>query len=440
MTQYHKVHYMKGLGENCRGILYRTFSAIENEAERFVVSSGQDFTRKRKLPFAETMRTVMIMEGNSLNKELCDIHNISMEKPFITKSAFVQQRAKIKHEAFEEAFRRFNNATDTNDLNLLNGYRLIVIDGSDLNIALNTESDTYFGPEKNGSENGYNQFHINAVYDLLNSTYMDCIIQPTPKKHEIEAARQMIRRIGAKPASCRNLVIGDRGYGFLDLMESIRDANADYLIRIQNTFIKETAALPNEQLDVELSFTIVTKQTKELKALREQGLVKWLSGPSNHSKTKKRVTWHHESPYNMTMRVVRFPLSTREYETIATSLDRNMFPIEKIKEIYHLRWGIETSFRTLKYAIGLTSFHAKKEESIKQEIFARLLMYNFCSRIANSIAIEQKDDNAHTYQVNFTQAIHICFSYMKWNLDSDIRELIRRYVEPCVRGGQTSGR
>ncbi|RHQ11110.1 hypothetical protein DW981_10495 [Clostridium sp. AM49-4BH] len=26
-----------------------------------------------------------------------------------------------------------------------------------------------------------------------------------------------------------------------------------------------------------------------------------------------------------------------------------------MKEIYHLRWGIETSFRELKYAIGLTS-------------------------------------------------------------------------------------
>ena len=26
-----------------------------------------------------------------------------------------------------------------------------------------------------------------------------------------------------------------------------------------------------------------------------------------------------------------------------------------------MRWGIETSFRELKYAVGLTSFHSKKE-------------------------------------------------------------------------------
>ena len=39
-----------------------------------------------------------------------------------------------------------------------------------------------------------------------------------------------------------------------------------------------------------------------------------------------------------------------------------------------MRWGIETSFRELKYAIGLTSFHARKPDFIKQEIYARLLL------------------------------------------------------------------
>jgi hypothetical protein len=66
-----------------------------------------------------------------------------------------------------------------------------------------------------------------------------------------------------------------------------------------------------------------------------------------------------------------------------------------------------------------------REESVKQEIFARLLMYNFCARIAGSVVIEQHEDNVYTYKVNFTQAIHICFAYLKRNLDIDIRELIR---------------
>ena len=86
----------------------------------------------------------------------------------------------------------------------------------------------------------------------------------------------------------------------------------------------------------------------------------------------------------------------------------------------------------------MTSFHAKKEESIKQEIFACLMMFNFCSRIANSIIVEQKDDNTYSYMVNFTQAIHICFAYLKKQLEidiRDIRDLIKRYIE-SVRPGR----
>ncbi len=120
-------------------------------------------------------------------------------------------------------------------------------------------------------------------------------------------------------------------------------------------------------------------------------------------------------------------------------MDSNRFSIDRLKELYHLRWGIKTSFRWLKYAIGLTNFHSRKEESIRQEIFARLLMYNFCARITNSVIIEQPGKNIHAYKVNFSQAIHICFSFLKNNLDLDIRELIRRYVEP-VRPGRSDKR
>ena len=74
---------------------------------------------------------------------------------------------------------------------------------------------------------------------------------------------------------------------------------------------------------------------------------------------------------------------------------------------FYLRWGIETSFRELKYAIGLTSFHARKPDFIKQEIYARLLLYNYCELITTHV-IKQMKNNDKTKQVNFTIAIYIC--------------------------------
>ena len=58
--------------------------------------------------------------------------------------------------------------------------------------------------------------------------------------------------------------------------------------------------------------------------------------------------------YEITFRVVRFPISEDSYETIITNLDATEFSAIQIRELYRLRWGIETSFRDLKYAIGLT--------------------------------------------------------------------------------------
>lgn len=428
---------MPSIEERYRNILNRILKDLESRADDFVMSPGHDFTRKRKLPFCETMRTVISMEGNSLNKELCDIHNFQQERPFITKSAFVQQRTKIKPEAFEETFRLFNERTSANDMDLYDGYRLLAIDGSDVNIAVDPEAETYSPPNER-SEKGFNQLHLNAMFDILNNTYADCVIQPSPNVHEVEAARIMVNRLG-KPSS-RRLVICDRGYSSLDLMETIRDSNSDFLIRVSNTgFISEVKDMPLKEADIDISFTIVTNQTKETKKLREQNKVKLLIGPSKFGKEKKNVSWYHPAPYLMRLRIVRFRLDTGEYETLVTSLDRRQFPIGKMKELYHLRWGIETSFRMLKYAIGMTNFHARREESIRQEIFARLVMYNFCSRIVSTVVIEQHEGNIHVYKANFTQAIHICFAFLKSALDIDIRSLIRKYVEP-VRPGRADTR
>ena len=64
--------------------------------------------------------------------------------------------------------------------------------------------------------------------------------------------------------------------------------------------------------------------------------------------------------YPISFRIARFKIADNSYETVITNLDRSCFSVEKLKELYHLRWLIETSFRELKYAIGLTSFQCQK--------------------------------------------------------------------------------
>ena len=45
---------------------------------------------------------------------------------------------------------------------------------------------------------------------------------------------------------------------------------------------------------------------------------------------------------------------------MATSLPPS-FTLADIKELHHLRWGIETSFRDLKYTLGLVDLHGRSD-------------------------------------------------------------------------------
>ena len=104
-----------------------------------------------------------------------------------------------------------------------------------------------------------------------------------------------------------------------------------------------------------------------------------------------------------------------------------------------MRWGIETSFRELKYAIGLNYFHSKKVEYITQEIYARVILYNYCELITMNVVIQQKDTK-HIYQMNFTIAIHICRHFLRNDISPpDVETLIQKHLLP-VRPGRSDPR
>lgn len=136
--------------------------------------------------------------------------------------------------------------------------------------------------------------------------------------------------------------------------------------------------------------------------------------------------------YEITIRFVRFLLDDNTYEVIATSLPEEIFSMEDLKEIYHQRWGIETGFRELKYILGLSAFHSKQENSILQEIYARLVMYNFSMLIAQHVKPKEKDLK-YKLQINFTQATKICLNFFRYKGKEppyDIEATIQRFLLP----------
>ena len=114
--------------------------------------------------------------------------------------------------------------------------------------------------------------------------------------------------------------------------------------------------------------------------------------------------------YEVFYRAVRFRISDAEdYESIITNLPREEFSPSDIKELYHLRWSEEISFRHLKYSADLSAVHARKRSSILQEIWARAILYNFSFVIIRELAKINSNSRKGKYEyvINITRALHL---------------------------------
>ncbi len=399
----------------------------------FVKNPGKDFSRERKLTFETVVNLLLSMGGNSIYKELLEYFKYDINT--VSSSAFVQQRSKILPFAFEYIFNQFTNSFD--NFKTFNGYRLLAVDGSLLSIARNpNDSDSYISATNHNSEKGCNYLHLDAMYDLCNRLYIDASISPIKKQNERRTLVDMIER---SKLENNVIIVADRGYENYNVFAHIEEKGWKYAIRVKDlkgkNCITSSLVLPSkDEFDYTINLKLTRKQTNEIKSHPE--IYKFL--PNN-------VTFDYLSPdkeninkfYPISFRVVRFKISEDSYETIITNLSKEEFTPKMLKMIYHMRWGIETSFRELKYAIGLVNLHSKKVELILQEIFAKLTMYNFCEIITLHVVISQKK-RKHDYQVNFTIAIHICKYFFKCYDEHppNVEALIQKNILPVRKDRQ----
>lgn len=409
---------------------------MAHNSDQFARSPGKDFTRKRKLDFATVISVLLSMGGGNTSSSLTEY--FKFEPNVASTAAFVQQRAKLKPEAMEYLFQRF--AKEVPEQKLFHGYRLLAVDGSDLQIFADpNDKDSYYS-SANGRK-AYSLLHLNALYDLENHIYLDALIQKSRKGNEHKALTTMIDR----SEILKVILLADRGYESYNNLAHLQEKGWKYLIRIKDGLrgIAGGLDLPNTaEFDMSFELSLTRRQTKELKALcsDNRNSYKWI--PANVSFDFLSNSNCKHNPlvfFKLSFRIVRFMLSDSTFETVITNLDSASFPPDQLKLLYSRRWGIETAFRRLKYTLGLVHFHAKKVEHILQEIFAKLTMYNFSELITSSVVI-QKLNTKLTYSVNFSAAVHICRNFFLANVSPPkLEALLSRLLLP-VRPGRSNPR
>ena len=405
--------------------LSEAINQVAADISQYSVDASKNFLRTRKLPPDKLISFLISCGSSGTRQELLDFFDMNPKSP--SASAFNQQRAKLKPEALEAVFHHFNSSPILSASS--DEYRFLAADGSSFTFC----SRSAFSPDEylinvGHSAKGFFSMHLNALYDLKKHTYSDALIQPVHFKDEFRAFCDLVDRHILLPGN-KDVFIGDRGYCSYNNMAHVIQKGQFFLFRSKDIHSKgliQKFDFPDtDSFDITVNVTLIRSQRKSI-PVPKGSYRRFVDANTSFD----YIEYGSSDTYELSFRIVRFPISQDDYECLVTNLPEEEFPMQRLKILYYSRWAIEGSFRQLKYTIGLSNFHASKPEYIKQEIWAKLITYNMTETLIN-LTIIKKGETKYEYKVNFTVAAHICRVFLRPKEDPiDVMSLLCRELVP----------
>lgn len=400
---------------------------VEENIVCYCKSPGSDFTRTRKISFPDIFYMLLERENKGLNSIISTYYQTAEE--MLSPSAFSQRRELVYPDAFRRIMRLFTDSMT--NLKTYHGYTVLACDGSDINTPYNPDDMETFHQPSNKGVIEYNQLHLNALYDVVNFIFQDVMIDTHTKKNETYALEQMVED-GNYPE--KSIITADRGYEKYNLLALLIERCQKFLIRVKD--ITSNGILSTirtdaygDEFDIDITRTLTRKQTNEVKENPERYVRIMTSSPDFE------FLPIDEDYYDLPLRVIRFKLTDDTYECLVTNLDREEFPFEEMKDLYHLRWNEENGFRDLKYTLSMTNLCSTKQNCIRQEIYATLIMHNYARFISNNIYVEDKDPEK--MKLNFKIVVTLSRNYLKGLQDEeDMIRKIKKFLIP-IRPGRS---
>lgn len=152
-----------------------------------------------------------------------------------------------------------------------------------------------------------------------------------------------------------------------------------------------------------------------------------------------------KSVYTMKIRCTCIQLENGNYEYLISNLPLKNFSALDLRELYWKRWSIETSFRRLKYALSLVYLHSVNRELIIQEVYAKLIMYNFAS-LLHAFATEEKNKEQgkkkrkYEYKISFEDVLPIARRFIKHRMTNDIVKALMLRHQTAIKVKQQTAR
>lgn len=329
---------------------------------RNVINGKTDFIRKRKLSFSDV---IMYTIGNTRSSIGLEAERFSEHiGEEISGAALCKARQKIKYTAFQELFEL--TAETAPRTNKFHGYYVIAVDGMKGELPKTPElSEKYCVSKKIETP----IFHAVSAYDVLNEIFIKSEFH-FGAANERELACNIIDKVmqNAAYSNEQQIWVFDRGFPSLVLLQKLLEYNLKFVIRVPKCFLREVNEFRESKYADKIVHVDYTKVRMKNSHVKSNGICEF------------------------DLRCVRIQLKSEE-EILITNLAREDFPKRDIKELYRLRWGIETSFNYLKNAVYVEEFATRTENGLKQDFFVSLLIYNFATCLCGSMYKDIKKEN-----------------------------------------------
>lgn len=349
------------------------------------LGNQHSFTRKRKMCLKDIVLCALSKKGLTAAMELrqyfrqkcCEAMNIS-------KQGYLQQRKKLNPEVFSYMNREYLvDFYASQEPILWNGYLVLAIDGSKGEIPNSRENQKAFGKSGNQHTEGQTRVLVSGMFDVFNHFFLDIQLGGITAS-ESELAKQNINAVKTFMPNYTMLVIFDRGYPSLELIEFLERKHIQYLFRLSsNDYKKERGIMTRNDENVELMHTgprinkIKKKHPNMADRLKEKG------------STKTRILTSRLPSGNELALMTNLPLK---------------YSSQEIEDLYFKRWEIEKKYHTLKNKMKFESITGKATIYVYQDFWAQLVVYNMIQDVRHA-ADEELQKKVSTK--NYKNPVHV---------------------------------
>ena len=315
------------------------------------------FTRKRKMPVCDIIKSILTSKKQTCAMELRNFFN-QTNKEEISKQAYFKARQNLDPQVFtylnDTYMENFYNSAES--IKTWKDRVILAIDGSKVEIPNSQENREYYGVLKGRHRpDSPARAMISGLFDVLNRFFLDLQICNVKESEQSAAERNLtaIKRIGIKQKA---IVIFDRGYPSFEILYYLDKLGLEYIIRLSSDkFDKERKAAKSN--DEEVFLELNSNRLRAVKA----------GNPELYNEMKNLK--------GIKTRLVNEISPSGQKFSVFTNLPSEISG-DEVCEAYFMRWKIEEAYHTLKNKMKFESVSGQSSIYVEQDFLAQINVYN----------------------------------------------------------------